>query len=164
LKRLQRNSQCMGKQVARTGQPMRSYVSWLMMAHLPPLILEGVKFAFVNRCNDLGEQAMPPWIKTSHLVPQQGEPTRMKIGARHIQMRMQRIEDRCGRSSYRPRAIFASVPIPQAAGSYSRETVDQWIKDGLASIAFNGRAVHYHGGRTQPMIAEEWTANSEKLC
>jgi hypothetical protein len=55
-----------------------------------------------------------------------------------------------------PNAIFSNVALPD--GSYTAETVERWISDGLAHIAFNGRAVFYDGGEREPLTVEQWQA------
>jgi hypothetical protein len=34
--------------------------------------------------------------------------------------------------------------------------IEQWIEDGLAHVAFKGRAVCYDGGETGPLTEQEW--------
>jgi hypothetical protein len=36
------------------------------------------------------------------------------------------------------------------------ETVERWLADGVAHIAFKGHAIFYEGGRRRPLTIEEW--------
>jgi hypothetical protein len=36
------------------------------------------------------------------------------------------------------------------------ETIERWLTDGLAHLAFRGHAVLYDGGRSPPLTVEEW--------
>ena len=76
--------------------------------------------------------------------------------SRTLRHRIQRLEDDGGRPGI-PHVIVATCPIPDDEKPPARETVEQWLADGVAHIAFKGHAVFYDGGRRHPLTTtEEW--------
>ncbi|MGY4433156.1 hypothetical protein ACVWWO_005633 [Bradyrhizobium sp. F1.13.1] len=76
---------------------------------------------------------------------------------RSLRQRIQQLEGEHVRPGT-PDVIVATCPIPGSEQSPTAETVQQWLKDGLAHIAFRGHAVLYDGGRRHPLTVEEWQA------
>jgi hypothetical protein len=54
--------------------------------------------------------------------------------------------------------IVATCPIPETDLPLRPKTIERWLADGLAHIAFKGHAVFYDGGRHHPLTIEEWQA------
>jgi hypothetical protein len=52
-----------------------------------------------------------------------------------------------------PHLILSSCPIPDEP---SATMIEQWIEDGLAHVAFRGRAVLYDGGKTVQLDEQQW--------
>jgi hypothetical protein len=77
--------------------------------------------------------------------------------SRTLRHRSERLEDHRGRPGI-PRVIVATCPIPDDDKPQPAETVEQWLADGVAHIAFKGHAVLYNGGRSRPLTIEEWQA------
>jgi hypothetical protein len=75
--------------------------------------------------------------------------------SRTLRHRIERLEDDRGRPGI-PRVIVATCPIPDDEKPPARETVERWLADGVAHIAFKGHAVFYDGGRSHPLTIEEW--------
>jgi hypothetical protein len=53
-----------------------------------------------------------------------------------------------------PNLILSSCPMPDdvpAAG-----VIDRWLDDGMAHVAFRGRAILYDGGETGPIDEQQW--------
>jgi hypothetical protein len=59
--------------------------------------------------------------------------------SRTLRHRIQRLEDDGGRPGI-PHVIVATCPIPDDEKPPARETVEQWLADGVAHIAFKGHA------------------------
>jgi hypothetical protein len=68
---------------------------------------------------------------------------------RSLRQRIDRLEGDQGRPGI-PNIIVATCPIPGDGQPPTMETVERWLADGLAHIAFRGHAVLYNGGRTDP--------------
>jgi hypothetical protein len=77
--------------------------------------------------------------------------------SRSLRQRIERLEGDQGRPGI-PHIIVATCPIPGDGKAPTMKTVERWLADGLAHIAFRGHAVLYNGGRTRPLAIEEWQA------
>jgi hypothetical protein len=77
--------------------------------------------------------------------------------SRSLRQRIERLEGDQGRPGT-PNIIVATCPIPGDGQPPTMETVERWLADGLAHIAFRGHAVLYNGGRIHPLTIEEWQA------
>ena len=76
---------------------------------------------------------------------------------RGLKQRIEKLEGDRGDQST-PNVIVAICPIPDSDRPLSPETVERWLADGLAHLAFRGNAVLYDGGRRHPLTSEEWQA------
>jgi hypothetical protein len=76
--------------------------------------------------------------------------------SRSLRQRIERLEGDQVRPGI-PHIIVATCPIP-GDGPPTAETVERWLADGVAHIAFRGHAVLYDGGRRHPLTIEEWQA------
>ena len=78
--------------------------------------------------------------------------------SRGLRQRIERLEDDRGGPGI-PLVIVATCPIPDDEKKPpTMPTVEQWLADGVAHIAFRGHAVLYDGGRRRPLTMEEWQA------
>jgi hypothetical protein len=76
---------------------------------------------------------------------------------RSLRLRIERLEGDQGRAGI-PQVIVATCPMPDDGRPLSTETVERWLANGVAHIAFKGHAVLYNGGRRKPLTIEEWQA------
>jgi hypothetical protein len=76
---------------------------------------------------------------------------------RGLRQRIEKLEGDGGNQST-PNVIVATCPIPDSDLPVGPETIERWLADGHAHIAFRGHAVFYDGGRRQPLTIEEWQA------
>jgi hypothetical protein len=52
-----------------------------------------------------------------------------------------------------PHLILSSCPMPD--GTPTAVMIEQWIEDGMAHVAFNGRAILYDGGETDQVDEQQ---------
>jgi hypothetical protein len=76
---------------------------------------------------------------------------------RGLRQRIEKLEGDLGDQST-PNVIVATCPIPERDRPFGPETIERWLAEGLAHIAFRGHAVLYDGGRGHPLTIEEWHA------
>jgi hypothetical protein len=53
-----------------------------------------------------------------------------------------------------PNLVLSSCPMPDEPATAS--VIEQWLDDGLAHVAFRGRAILYDGGETEPIDEKQW--------
>jgi hypothetical protein len=74
--------------------------------------------------------------------------------SRSLRQRIERLEgDRGNRGT--PSVVVAICPIPATDLPLRLETIDRWLADGVAHIAFGGHAVLYDAGQ-RPLTVSEW--------
>jgi hypothetical protein len=75
---------------------------------------------------------------------------------RNLQNRLERLEE-----SHLPHAmphrLLSSCPLPDEP--VSQATILEWLDEGLARVAFGGRAIFYDGGRGDILSLDEWQAS-----
>lgn len=78
---------------------------------------------------------------------------------RKLRQRIEKLEGGRG-SQGTPNVIVATCPIPGSEQPPTAETVQRWLRTGLAHIAFRGHAVLYDGGRRHSLTIEEWQSQN----
>jgi hypothetical protein len=53
-----------------------------------------------------------------------------------------------------PNLILSSCPMPDEAPTAA--AIERWLDEGLAHVAFKGRAIFYDGGETGPLDEQQW--------
>jgi hypothetical protein len=53
-----------------------------------------------------------------------------------------------------PNLILSSCPMPDDVPTAG--VIDRWLDDGMAHVAFKGRAILYDGGETEPFTEQQW--------
>jgi hypothetical protein len=76
--------------------------------------------------------------------------------SRSLKHRIERLEGHHDRPGT-PSVIVATCPIPDDEHPPSTETIERWLADGRAHVAFKGHTVLYDGGRGKLTI-DEWKA------
>jgi hypothetical protein len=74
---------------------------------------------------------------------------------RTTQIRLERLEE-AHLQSATPHRVLSSCPLPDEPAS--RATILEWLDEGLAHVAFGGRAVFYDGGQHGLLGLDEWQA------
>lgn len=74
---------------------------------------------------------------------------------RTLQNRLERLED-VHLLQTTPHRVLSSCPLPDEP--VSQATVLEWLDEGLAHVAFGGRAIFYDGGRLDVLGLDEWRA------
>jgi len=77
---------------------------------------------------------------------------------RTTQIRLERLEE-AHLLSATPHRVLSSCPLPDEPASQA--TIAEWLDEGLAHVAFGGRAVFYDGGQRDVLTESEWQA---KYC
>jgi hypothetical protein len=77
--------------------------------------------------------------------------------SRGLRQRIEKLEGDQGYQST-PNIVVATCPIPDSDRPLCLVTIERWLADGLAHLAFRGHAVLYDGGRRHPLTIEEWQA------
>jgi len=75
---------------------------------------------------------------------------------RTLQNRLERLED-VHLLQTTPHRVLSSCPLPDEP--VSQATVLEWLDEGLAHVAFGGRAIFYDGGRLDVLGLDEWQAS-----
>jgi hypothetical protein len=67
--------------------------------------------------------------------------------------RLERLEvSQAGKET--PHLILSSCPMPDEPPTAA--TIDRWLDEDLAHVAFRGRAVLYDGGETDQLDEQQW--------
>jgi hypothetical protein len=74
---------------------------------------------------------------------------------RTTQIRLERLEE-AHLQSATPHRVLSSCPLPDEPTSQA--TIVEWLDEGLAHVAFGGRAVFYDGGQHGVLGLDEWQA------
>jgi hypothetical protein len=74
---------------------------------------------------------------------------------RHFQTRLERLED-AHMLPTTPHRVLSSCPLPDEPASHA--VIVEWLDEGLAHVAFGGRAVFYDGGQHGVLGLDEWRA------
>jgi hypothetical protein len=74
---------------------------------------------------------------------------------RTTQIRLERLEE-AHLQSATPHRVLSSCPLPDEPTSQA--TIVEWLDEGLAHVAFGGRAVFYDGGQREVLSESEWQA------
>ena len=77
---------------------------------------------------------------------------------RTTQIRLERLEEAHLQSAI-PHRVLSSCPLPDEPARQA--TIAEWLDEGLAHVAFGGRAIFYDGGRQDVLAESEWQA---KYC
>ena len=72
---------------------------------------------------------------------------------RHFQTRLERLEDVHLLQTTHHR-VLSSCPLPDEP--VSQATILEWLDEGVAHVAFNGRVIFYDGGEKEPLTEEQW--------
>jgi hypothetical protein len=72
---------------------------------------------------------------------------------RTTQIRLERLEE-AHLQSATPHRVLSSCPLPDEPASHA--VILEWLDEGLAHVAFGGRAVFYDGGETGPIDEQQW--------
>jgi len=72
---------------------------------------------------------------------------------RHFQTRLERLED-VHLLQTTPHRVLSSCPLPDEP--VSQATILEWLDEGVAHVAFNGRVIFYDGGEKEPLTEEQW--------
>ena len=75
--------------------------------------------------------------------------------SRSLSQRLERLEGDRGNQE-RPNVVVAICPIPERDLPLRPDTIDRWLADGVAHIAFRGHAVLYDAGQRRPLTVPEW--------
>ena len=75
---------------------------------------------------------------------------------RTTQIRLERLEE-AHLQSATPHRVLSSCPLPDEPASQA--VILEWIDEGLAHVAFGGRAVFYDGGQHGVLGLDEWQAS-----
>jgi hypothetical protein len=75
--------------------------------------------------------------------------------SRTMQIRLERLEE-AHLQSATPHRVLSSCPLPDEPASQA--TIVEWLDEGLARVAFGGRAVFYDGGQHGVLGLDEWRA------
>jgi hypothetical protein len=75
--------------------------------------------------------------------------------SRGLRQRIEKLEGDRGNQGT-PDVIVATCPIPDSDLPLRLETIERWLADGHAHMAFKGHAIFYEGGRRRPLTIEEW--------
>jgi hypothetical protein len=73
---------------------------------------------------------------------------------RTMQIRLERLED-AHMLPTTPHRVLSSCPLPDEPASHA--VILEWLDEGLAHVAFGGRAIFYDGGRAV-LSLDEWQA------
>ena len=74
---------------------------------------------------------------------------------RTTQIRLERLEE-AHLQSATPHRVLSSCPLPDEPASHA--VIAEWLDEGLAHVAFGGRAVFYDGGQHGVLGLDEWRA------
>lgn len=74
---------------------------------------------------------------------------------RTLQNRLERLED-VHLLQTTPHRVLSSCPLPDEP--VSQATILEWLDEGLAHVAFGGRAIFYDGGQRDVLTEREWQA------
>ena len=75
---------------------------------------------------------------------------------RTTQIRLERLEE-AHLQLATPHRVLSSCPLPDEPASQA--VILEWIDEGLAHVAFGGRAVFYDGGQHGVLGLDEWQAS-----
>jgi hypothetical protein len=75
---------------------------------------------------------------------------------RTTQIRLERLEEAHLLSAI-PHRVLSSCPLPDEPASHA--VILEWLDEGLAHVAFGGRAVFYDGGQHGVLGLDEWQAS-----
>jgi hypothetical protein len=74
---------------------------------------------------------------------------------RTTQIRLERLEE-AHLQSATPHRVLSSCPLPDEPANQA--VILEWLDEGLAHVAFGGRAVFYDGGQREVLSESEWQA------
>jgi hypothetical protein len=74
---------------------------------------------------------------------------------RNLQNRLERLEE-AHSLPITPHRVLSTCPLPDEP--VSQVTIAEWLDEGLAHVAFGGRAIYYDGGRLDVLSLDEWQA------
>jgi hypothetical protein len=77
---------------------------------------------------------------------------------RNLQNRLERLEE-AHSLPITPHRVLSSCPLPDEPAS--QVTILEWLDEGLAHVAFGGRAIFYDGGWRGVLTEREW---QEEYC
>jgi len=77
---------------------------------------------------------------------------------RNLQNRLERLEE-AHFLPITPHRVLSSCPLPDEPASQA--VILEWLDEGLAHVAFGGRAVFYDGGQRDVLTEREW---QEEYC
>jgi hypothetical protein len=75
---------------------------------------------------------------------------------RTLQNRLERLED-VHLLPTTPHRVLSSCPLPDEPASHA--VILEWLDEGLAHVAFGGRAIFYDGGQHGVLSLDEWQAS-----
>ena len=75
---------------------------------------------------------------------------------RTTQIRLERLEE-AHMLPTTPHRVLSSYPLPDEP--VSQATILEWLDEGLAHVAFGGRAIFYDGGQHGVLGLDEWQAS-----